>query len=836
VIFSFLIFAAAVLLVADRAHAGCAQPVSTGDKPTATDCLYVLRAAVGVEDCDACICDADASGGIVATDALTCLRSAVGQEGKLACEACEGSTHKDDFLAEPPIVQVTPTTPAGGAETIVHVEVADASEIALSFAGDGCGGFTNIVTPANTIELTNNAGGFGICMVRASATIGSELIDYFASFEVVPVALSLPAVAVLGGIFVPGEIPDPVGDAPEIAEIVAPGSIINGGVAEIRLKLADPSEAANVTQVLVQVPDDAGFQGHFVVPAEVDGDEIVVKIQLDREIGQEEATFAKRSSWILQALEDGDLIDFIFALIDNAGNISPALIKQLILALVSTADVQISLSWDTISDLDLHLVEPGGEEIYFGNVQSSAGGVLDLDSNAFCEGGVNNENITYPGVKPPSGEYTVRVDFYSNCEDSPAHYTLTRTVCGDTDFFTGSFAPGDEDFGGAGSGREITKFTVDCDYRVRGVAAYEDYPLTVGGLSDTPRMLPIRFAQVEVHRASDDAVLGKGSTTQDGAFDISFKNTGPPGYFVLVKAKQDDERFKQQVETAAGEIYSVKSEQVNETVNPNKQELLIPAFKAAGGPGQAFNIFDVGIDGATAAKRAVGKTPPMLRWIWNDGAKGLCGSKASCYSKKQRKLSVLSLPEDPDEYDDLVLLHEYGHFFIATYSRSDSPGGDHSANERSNPLLAWSEGAATFFGNTAKRTNIYLDTAAGGVVAVRRDIDLLPSAIPLGTEDDTQLGKVSEALVTAVLWDLADTTDELFDSVHREPGVFAALQYLQSPAFHDRGLAGADLVDFLDGWFCKGLGERGDAFSGVEANVATLHEFNYDFVGVPSCR
>ena len=100
-------------------------------------------------------------------------------------------------------------------------------------------------------------------------------------------------------------------------------------------------------------------------------------------------------------------------------------------------------------------------------------------------------------------------------------------------------------------------------------------------------MMPIRFAQVEVHRKSDDAVLAEGSTTQDGTFDISFKNTGPPGYFVVVKAKQDDASFKQQVETAAGQIYSVKSEEVNEIVNPNKQELLIAAFKETGGPGQA---------------------------------------------------------------------------------------------------------------------------------------------------------------------------------------------------------------------------------------------------------
>ena len=63
-----------------------------------------------------------------------------------------------------------------------------------------------------------------------------------------------------------------------------------------------------------------------------------------------------------------------------------------------------------------------------------------------------------------------------------------------------------------------------------------------------------------------------------------------------------------------------------------------------------------------------------------------------------------------------------------------------------------------------------------------------------------------------------------------------ALHHLGGPAFRDRGVAGADLVDLLDGWFCLGLGNRGDAVSGVEGNVVGLHRFNYDFAPVASCR
>jgi hypothetical protein len=57
---------------------------------TATDALFILRAAVGSEVCDVCVCDADGSGLVAATDALVALRAATGQQVTLACPACSG--------------------------------------------------------------------------------------------------------------------------------------------------------------------------------------------------------------------------------------------------------------------------------------------------------------------------------------------------------------------------------------------------------------------------------------------------------------------------------------------------------------------------------------------------------------------------------------------------------------------------------------------------------------------------------------------------------------------------------------------------------------------------
>jgi uncharacterized protein YfaP (DUF2135 family) len=41
---------------------------------------------------------------------------------------------------------------------------------------------------------------------------------------------------------------------------------------------------------------------------------------------------------------------------------------------VGTGDVQVTVTWDADSDLDLHVVEPSGEEIFYGHPVSATGG------------------------------------------------------------------------------------------------------------------------------------------------------------------------------------------------------------------------------------------------------------------------------------------------------------------------------------------------------------------------------------------------------------------------------------------------------------------------------
>ena len=128
-------------------------------------------------------------------------------------------------------------------------------------------------------------------------------------------------------------------------------------------------------------------------------------------------------------LGEDETFPILVAIVDNSGKISEIWEHEIKLIEVGTGTLQVSLSFNQPKDVDLHLYEPNGEHIYYGNHLSSNGGELDLDSNAGCSiDNINNENITYGEeayVEP--GTYRVYVDMWSNCspQDAPTTYTVT---------------------------------------------------------------------------------------------------------------------------------------------------------------------------------------------------------------------------------------------------------------------------------------------------------------------------------------------------------------------------------------------------------------------------
>lgn len=92
-------------------------------------------------------------------------------------------------------------------------------------------------------------------------------------------------------------------------------------------------------------------------------------------------------------------------------------------------DLEVNLFFSNEKDIDLYLIMPDGNTIFFGNRGGSYtledGTVvsygLDHDSNAGCRiDGLNNENIVIPQEMVQNGVYEVKVDMYANCNSSIA--------------------------------------------------------------------------------------------------------------------------------------------------------------------------------------------------------------------------------------------------------------------------------------------------------------------------------------------------------------------------------------------------------------------------------
>jgi hypothetical protein len=71
---------------------------------------------------------------------------------------------------------------------------------------------------------------------------------------------------------------------------------------------------------------------------------------------------------------------------------------------VKVGDPQFTLIWDTDADLDLHVIEPGGKEIYWEDPKGNQGGELDVDNTK----GFGPENIYWLVESEGPGSTKVR--------------------------------------------------------------------------------------------------------------------------------------------------------------------------------------------------------------------------------------------------------------------------------------------------------------------------------------------------------------------------------------------------------------------------------------------
>ncbi|MDR0756797.1 MAG: hypothetical protein LBF85_03015 [Tannerella sp.] len=97
-------------------------------------------------------------------------------------------------------------------------------------------------------------------------------------------------------------------------------------------------------------------------------------------------------------------------------------------------EIKVTLTWNNVNDIDLHVIDPNGEEIYWNHKNSASGGKLDYD-NRVSHG---PENIYWPEAKL-TGNYLVEVHHYEGT--TAANYSVYINAFGRSKVVTGSISP-----------------------------------------------------------------------------------------------------------------------------------------------------------------------------------------------------------------------------------------------------------------------------------------------------------------------------------------------------------------------------------------------------------
>jgi hypothetical protein len=386
--------------------------------------------------------------------------------------------------------------------------------------------------------------------------------------------------------------------------------------------------------------------------------------------------------------------------------------------------------------------------------------------------------------------------------------------------------------GGGGGGGGAEKPGTGLPVTITGTVQYEDRKYDEGGFIPPDqvdpdfRYKPVRNAVIEVVRDSDEEVLEPGITGPGGEFNITFTNKGPAGVYVRVKAQTIADTVIVR-DTGSLAIYALVSPTLDDA-EAGSFDLDLTAGVSSGGG--IFNILDVFSEAAEFIGGLAGTVAPPVTALW---AAGSCdGTYFEPFTQTIRILG--GCDGDTDEYDDTVLLHEYGHFVAQHYSQDHSPGGVHYLGDNDQDLrLAWSEGWGNFFAGAVRGDPLYVDTK-GNVANIAFELEG-PASPMVPDLPSLAVYTASELSVAAVLWDILDPTTTPPETLINTGGT-DTLSAGMAPIWDVItgylcplcSLETVSFEDFWDGWFAQGHGLQSEMEKIVGDRLMALRLDNYE--------
>ncbi|MGB5410532.1 MAG: carboxypeptidase-like regulatory domain-containing protein [Woeseiaceae bacterium] len=348
--------------------------------------------------------------------------------------------------------------------------------------------------------------------------------------------------------------------------------------------------------------------------------------------------------------------------------------------------------------------------------------------------------------------------------------------------------------GGSGGGGTTPPPTGGSPVQVSGTLSYEFPPPNPGcrGLNFSATLTrPIRGATVQLVRDSDGSL--QASTTASDSGSYSFASVAANTNFrirVLAELKKSgasptwDVEVRDNVDTSAnpepltsrpqyaldGATFNTRSS--NRTVNLTAETGWTGASYGADRAAAPFAILDVAYTGMQYVLQGEPNLDfPELDIYWSVNNKvapdfDIDNGEApvSYYSNDPDEDGIVNRSmvlqgdavADTEEFDDHVVLHEWGHYFHNFTGRSDSIGGSHALGERIDARLAWGEGWPTAFASVVFDEPQYCDT-------------FRPASSGFGINAESDIygkrGWYNEVDVITFLYDLLDENADGNDSL-----------------------------------------------------------------------
>lgn len=246
---------------------------------------------------------------------------------------------------------------------------------------------------------------------------------------------------------------------------------------------------------------------------------------------------------------------------------------------------------------------------------------------------------------------------------------------------------------------------------------------------------PIRQATVQLLDAGGTTVLDSDISDNAGVYSVDVqagtdvklrvlaetRRTGSPAWNVQVRDNVDTSANPPPL--GQRPIYAMDSSQFDS--GATNQQLDLTATTGWGGSSYTgprvaapFSILDAIY---TAIQFVAAEDPaaifPPLDAFWSRENKSASPTDidvgdlpTSFYDGQDRLFLLGSAGVDTEEFDDHIIVHEWGHYFEDNFSRSDSIGGSHGFQDALDKRLAFGEGFATALAGMVLDSPDYCDT------------------------------------------------------------------------------------------------------------------------------